>query len=331
MRKLHIYIAILLLLPSYKAKSQDFHLSMYDAAPLFLNPAMTGVVDGSWRIHGQYRNQWKSVNFKPYSTSLLSFDMPYKKWGFGGQIGNYRAGIGNYNVLQGLASMAFTTPLDKKRAHVISFGIQGGISQKSVEYPLHTFNNQYSTANGGSFNNGLPSNENFSGQSFVIPELNAGFLYYYAKQQARINPFLGVSAFNLLTPQESFYEDDNLIPMRFYGHTGVRINITETFFLTPKALYMMQNEFTEWTVALDAGLFLKSSEFYLLAGLTYRNLDAMVITIGARKASYIAKLSYDVNMFSLAPASTGRGGFEISFTYMHQKEDKKTVKICPRL
>ena len=27
----------------------------------------------------------------------------------------------------------------------------------------------------------------------------------------------------------------------------------------------------------------------------------------------------------------GRGGFEISFTYMHQNKDKKTVKICPRL
>jgi type IX secretion system PorP/SprF family membrane protein len=148
--------------------AQDFHLSIYDAAPLYLNPAMTGVVEGSWRVHGQYRTQWKEVNFKPYMTGLISFDMPYKKWGFGGQIVNYRAGIGNYNALQGVVSAAYTLSIDRNKFHNISFGLQGGITQKSVEHQLLTFNNQYTTNGGGTFDNSINNGEGFGGQSFVI-------------------------------------------------------------------------------------------------------------------------------------------------------------------
>ena len=239
--------------------------------------------------------------------------------------------LGNYNVIQGLASIGYSIPLDKKKANIIAFGVQGGFSQKSVEHQLHTFDNQYSTLDGGTFDNSLGNGESFDGQSFVIPELNAGFLYYYAKQQSRINPFIGVSAFNLLTPTESWYGADNKLPMRFYAHAGTRINITEIVYVIPKVLYQRQEEFQEITYACDLGIFLKKSELYLLTGLIYRNKDAAVMTAGLKKANYIAKVSYDVNLSTLSTASTGRGGFEVSFTYMHQNKDKKTVKICPRL
>jgi type IX secretion system PorP/SprF family membrane protein len=311
--------------------AQDFHLSQYDAAPLYLNPAMTGVVDGYWRIHAHYRTQWKAVNFKPYTTALVSFDMPHKRWGFGGQIINYRAGIGNYNALQGLASVAYTLPINRNQTHNISFGLQGGITQKSVEHQLLTFDNQYTTVNGGYFDNSLDNGEGFGAQSFVIPELNFGMLYYFSKQQSRLNPFLGLSGFNLLQPTESFLGADNKLPLRVYAHAGTRINITETFYVIPKVLFMQQQSFSELTLAGDVGYFLKGSETYLLGGMVYRNQDAFIVSLGARKINYILKLAYDINLSTLTEASTGRGGFELSFTYMHQKAEPQNVKICPRL
>jgi hypothetical protein len=105
---------IFLIGSSFWGRSQDAHLSMYDAAPLFLNPALTGVFEGNWRLHAQYRTQWKSVNYKPYNSALISLDLPKGKWGFGGQLMNFRAGIGNYNVVQGAASVAYTHPLTSK-------------------------------------------------------------------------------------------------------------------------------------------------------------------------------------------------------------------------
>lgn len=331
MKKFHTYFILIFCLTGMRSFAQDFHLSMYDAAPLYLNPAMTGVVEGYWRIHGHYRTQWKAVNFKPYTTGLLSFDMPYKKWGFGAQVVNYRAGIGNYNALQFVASCGYTISLDRKKNHNLSFGLQGGLTQKSVEHQLHTFDNQYTTVNGGSFDNTLSNGENFNGQKFIVPELNFGMLYYFSKQQSKLNPFIGVSAFNILQPNETFFADDNTLPLRIYGHTGIRINLTETFYIIPKALYMRQQQFSELTFAGDVGLYLKAAETFLLGGLIYRNKDAAVIYIGARKTNYIAKLSYDINFSSLSDASTGRGGFELSFTYMHQNAQSQNVKICPRL
>jgi type IX secretion system PorP/SprF family membrane protein len=327
-RLLSLFIALSF---GFGVQAQDAHLSMYDAAPLFLNPAMTGVFEGDWRIHGQYRTQWRAVNFKPYSSALISFDKSHKKWGFGAQITNFRAGIGNFNALQGLASVAYTTSLDRSKNHNISFGAQAGVTQKTVEYQLLTFNNQYTTNNGGEFNTSIDPNEQFGGQSLITPVVNAGLLYFFAKQQSRLNPFLGVSAFNLTEPRETFLDFDNRLPIRYYAHTGVRINITETFYVLPKVLYMRQREFQELTLAADASYYLKGSDFYLLGGIVYRNRDAAIVSVGAKMDQFIARVGYDINVSSLSNASNGRGGFEISFTYMHQKDRKKTDKICPRL
>ncbi len=329
MKKIILTLSILLSFSSLRA--QDFHMSMYDAAPIFLNPAMTGLFDGKWRIHGQYRTQWKAVNYKPYNTALVSFDIPKNHWGFGVQVSNFRAGIGNYNELSALGSVAYSIPIDAQKRHNISFGLQGGISQKSIEYQLLTFNNQYTTDNGGGFNNDLPIVENFSGNSILRPVTNAGFLYYYAKQKSKLNPFIGVSAFNLVPAKESFFERDNILYTRFYAHLGVRINITETFYLLPKVLVMNQKNFNEQTEALDLGIYFKGSEFWLLGGIIYRNSDAFIASIGAKKSNFIAKVAYDFNTSSLSPVSSGRGGFEVSFTYMKPTSKPKFEKICPRL
>lgn len=322
---------VFIVMASAFARCQDGHLSMYDAAPLHLNPAMTGVFEGNWRLHAQYRTQWKSVNYKPYNSALLSLDLPKGKWGFGGQILNFRAGIGNYNVLQGLVSAAYTTPIDKQKSHNISFGLQGGLSQKSIEYQLLTYNNQYTTSNGSGFDETISANENFSGQSLIVPVANAGIMYFFAKQETRLNPFVGISAFNLIEPRESFLNAENRLPIRFYGHIGTRINITETIYLLPKILFMKQRKFQEQTYALDVGFYLKSAEIYLIGGLVYRSSDAGIVTLGAKMDNFVAKVSYDINVSSLSTVSSGRGGFELSFTYIRPKNKPQTAKICPRL
>ncbi len=326
-----IIISLLVVASFSKMKAQDVHLSMYDAAPLFLNPAMTGLFDGEWRLHGQYRTQWKAVNYKPYNTSLISFDKPYKKWGFGAQISNLSAGIGNYNVLQGLVSASYSIPIDQYKYHNVSFGVQGGVTQKHVEYQLHTFDNQYTTKDGGGFNTNLTTGEEFNAQRFYLPTVNAGVLYYHAKQQSFLNPFIGISVFNLIKSKETFFDEDNSTYNRYYMHLGTRINFTELFYVLPKMLIMNQGNFNEQTYAADIGYYLKSSDLYLLGGLVYRNADAFIVSLGAKKNNITGKVAYDINSSSLNSASTGRGAFEISITYIKNNKKNKNARICPRL
>jgi len=115
MRTVKKYSIICCLFLVTTIKAQDFHLSLYDAAPLFLNPAMTGLVEGKMRLHAHYRNQWNAIAYKPFTTALVSFDMPKGKWGFGGQVSNMRAGFGNYNVFQALGSVSYAVPIDKNK------------------------------------------------------------------------------------------------------------------------------------------------------------------------------------------------------------------------
>ncbi len=325
-------VLIFILLTSLKSiKGQDFHLSMYDDAPLFLNPSMTGLFDGQWRIHGHYRTQWKAVNFKPYNTALISLDRSYKKWGFGFQVINLTAGIGNYRALQGIGSISYTVPLDFSRYHNLSFGVQGGVTQKSLEYQLHTFDNQYTITNGGGFNTGISNGESSLIQNFYLPTVNAGLMYFHAKQQSILNPFVGISAFNLVKSKESFLNEDNSTLNRYYLHTGVRVNVTELFYVLPKFLIMNQGNFNEQTFALDLGYYMKTSDLHLLAGAVYRNKDAVVFSVGAKKDNITGKVAYDINSSSLNSASTGRGAWEISITYIKKNKKSKNAKICPRL
>jgi type IX secretion system PorP/SprF family membrane protein len=325
------YLTIFCTLLIVTLRAQDFHLSMYDAAPLFLNPAMTGLIDSKVRAHGQFRNQWNAVAYKPYTTALVSVDAPYKKWGFGGQMSNMRAGIGNYNVFQLLGSVAYFIPLDKNKYHNLSLGMQAGFTQKRLDYQVFTFDDQWSSVDGGSFDKSLANNENFNGRSQFQEAVNFGALYYYAKQQSRINPFLGFSAFNLTRPKESFYGSDNRLPMRFFIHTGTRVNVSELLYFTPKILVYSQANIVQQTYALDAGYYFKGEKFYALAGYIYRNKDASIIYAGIKKENYIIKIGYDFNTSSLRTTTKTRGAYEISLTWMGRKTKTEEIKNCPRL
>ncbi|HWY12525.1 MAG TPA: PorP/SprF family type IX secretion system membrane protein [Bacteroidia bacterium] len=330
MKKLAITLAFLTGLTQI-VKSQDFHLSMYDAPPMFLNPAFTGLTDANARVHAQYRNQWNAVTFKPFTTALISADIPKGKWGYGMQIINMRAGIGNYNAFQFLLSTAYSVQLDKNKFHNLSFGLQAGITQKSIREENLTFDEQYNHTNGGFFEGSSNSGENFTRQSQILPQVNAGLVYYYTKQQSRLNPFIGVSGFNLTNSKETFFDQNNHLPLRLNFHVGTRININELLYVIPKILIMKQGKATEQTYAVDGGYYLKGGKLFLLAGYVFRTQDASVASLGFKKENYILKFGYDFNTSSLKTASKTHGAMEIAFTYLVGKEKTNKIKHCPRL
>ena len=311
--------------------AQDFHLSMYETAPLFLNPAMTGLIETKMRAHIQYRNQWNVLMYKPYTTALASFDIPKGKWGFGAQITNMRAGLGNYNVLQLLGSTSYAAYIDAARKHSFSLGLQAGFTQKHLDYPLLTFDSQWTNSSGGSFNTSINSNENFQGRSQFQGALNFGLLYYYGQHQNRFNPFFGFSAFNLTRPKETFFGSDNRLPMRFYFHPGVRVNVSELFYVIPKILIYTQSKIIQETYALDAGYYFRGEKFYALAGFMYRQNDASVLSAGIKKDNIMIKFAYDFNISTLRGLSKSRGAYEISLTWYGKKEKNNEIKNCPRL
>lgn len=332
MKKIYQYLGLGVLLScSSLSFGQDFHLSQYDAAALNFNPAMTGMFKGQWRIHGHYRNQWSAFTTRPYTTGLMAFDMPIGKFAGGIQVGNFRAGAGNYNVFSTLASVAYDFKLDKNNYHHISVGLQGGFFQKSVDFNKLTFHNQYTTNSGGSFDQSINSGEVVSGNSILTHDLNAGFMYFYGRENARVLPFLGGSAFHLTQPEESFFNANNNIPLRWVGNVGAKVNITEKIQVLAKAIYMGQENAREMTYTAHLHYYLQNSNAFLIFGPTFRNKDAAIIEGGLKMKGFIYRMSYDINTSSLKSVSNGRGGVEFSLTYIMSKYDPNPIPSCPRL
>jgi type IX secretion system PorP/SprF family membrane protein len=315
-----------------KTTAQDFHLSLYDAAPLYLNPALAGQFDGKYRVHAQYRTQWSSVSTKPFNSAAISFDMPYKNFAFGAQVLNNRAGAGNYNALGIALNGAYSFAITKNKLHRMSVGIQGGIIQKSVDFDKLFFETQYTTSGGGSFDQTLPTGEDFGSNSFILPDINAGFVYYYGKDQIRINPFVGYSVFHLTQPKETFFNStSNNLPMRHVIHGGAKVNISERIQLMPKAFFMKQENAQEVNYGLVMHYHLKKAGMILILGPTFRSEDAFILEGGVKYGSYEGKISYDFNTSTLNDFSDGKGGFEISLTYIPKIFKPNPIKNCPRI
>ena len=314
------------------ARSQDFHLTHYDAAKIYLNPAMTGMFDGYYRIHANYRNQWSAVATKPFQTAALAFDMPIKRYGVGIQIMDNRAGFGNFNVLQLNLSGAYDLQVDKNNYHHIAFGMEAGVIQKSVDFGRLSWDNQYTNVDGGGFDVSMPSGEAYSDvEKNYLLDISTGALYYYAKETSRINPFVGFSAFHLNQPKETFYGYDNKLPIHYIIHAGARVGINERFQLQPRFLYMWQTNDHEMVIGLQANIFLANSESYLIVGPTYRSKDAAIMEVGLKHGPFTYRMSYDVNTSTLKPATNNRGGIEFSVIYIAKRKTPVVAPNCPRL
>ena len=329
MKKLFSITAVLML--GLNTYAQDFHLTHYDAAKVYLNPAMTGMFDGYYRLHANYRNQWSAVATRPFQTAAIAYDMPIKRYGFGAQVMNNRAGVGNFNVLNVVISGAYDLQLDKNNIHHVAFGMSAGMIQKSVNFEQLTWGNQYSMTAPGGFDQTIPNGELYNNDQDYLLDISAGALYYYAKETARFNPFVGVSAFHLNQPTESMFGMDNKLPMRYVVHAGGRIGITERLTLQPRFLYMRQTNAQEMVYGLLANIYLENSDSYLIVGPSFRSKDAGIMELGLKHGAFTYRISYDVNVSTLKPATNNRGGIEFSLIYVAKRRAPVVAPNCPRL
>ncbi|MCB9223568.1 MAG: PorP/SprF family type IX secretion system membrane protein [Crocinitomicaceae bacterium] len=314
---------------SIEASAQDFHLSQYDAAALNANPGMTGAFKGDYRIHGHFRTQWAAIATRPFTTGLLSFDANKGKWGWGIQAADFRAGTGGYNVVSILPSFAWKFPLGEQKHHFISVGVQAGVFQKSIKISSLNFADEYSPYNGGQFAN--PTQETFGDANQINLDANAGIMYYYSKPGVRVNPFGGFTMYHVNRPTESFLMDKtNKLPFRYQGIVAARVVITNKIAVIPKVLWQYQEKASELTFSALGQFYLESYDLFILGGGTYRNKDAAIAEIGLKYGPWVGRFSYDINTSTLNNATNGRGGTELSVTYIINKPDPNPVPTCPK-
>lgn len=317
--------------------AQDIHFSQFYNAPLLLNPAYTGKINGTFRAGIIYRNQWfgKIDGRTTFSTPMVSFDMPIRlkkgdAFGVGGYVVNDRSSGGLLSRIQVVLSGAYHKGFGDGNRHSLSLGFQAGFNQRKLDRAGMNFSTML--GDNFTFDPSLPSQENF-GQTTTNFDVSTG-LGWSSKVTDKFFFSVGVSAFNLITPYNTFNsnEEDNM--RRITANLSMDIRVAKRFSLLPSVIYQNQAKAQETNVGLSGAIDF-NKDFTLFMGGYYRVKDAVIPYIGADYKGFRLGLSYDVNASSLNRIETTKnvGAIEISLMYIGRYialPDVTSVLYCPR-
>jgi type IX secretion system PorP/SprF family membrane protein len=328
---LPIYILLLLACVNKVRAQIDPHFSQYYAYPLWLNPALTGVIDGDARITANVKDQWASVP-NAYKTAAFSGDFrTSEKVALGFNVLDQSAGTAGYNYLSAYGSFAYQIALSANKYQNLKFGLQAGMINRSFNASKLQLDNQYNSATGG-YDPTIPNSETFSGANTTVFDASAGIFYYNGNPQSNVNLFLGASIAHLAPIKDTTSTDglSGRVPYRYTAHGGLRIRASEFLDITPHAIYILQqkNEIKAAGVNLE---FKFQPDYSFIIGGMYRVNDAAVGNVGFHLGSLMIGVSYDYTTSSFQTAANPQGTYELSLSYVFKHHLSSRGQICPRL
>jgi len=309
----------------------DPHFSQFYAYPLWLNPGMTGAMDGDYRVTALYRSQWSDV-MTPFSTQGFSADVTTNKnLDIGASFLNQTAGDAGYQYLNAYLTLAYSgVRFGKDKTQQLRFGIQGGLLSRRFDRDKFQFGDQWNPVTG--YNPGATTADDITKTSSSVFDLGAGVSYTDGSPDKPVNFFGGVAAFHLTRPQDPFVNASvkKFLPVRYTLHAGARIHVNDQFSVIPNALYLQQGSASEKMLGVFGQL--QANDFTdLLFGVNYRFEDAVAPFAGVAFRNFVVGLSYDVNVSELGKAVSGTNSVEISLTYIGQRSGKPLKYLsCPR-
>lgn len=314
---------------------QDIHFSHMHASPTHLNPAYTGVFNGSLRVILNYKNQWNSIG--KYNTGAIATDFKvismrnrdFFSMGVGFFFDN--AGDLSYRTYYGTVSMAYTKSLSDRRSHGITLGLYAAALNLTYDF---------TKAKGFDFE---PTYGMYKNATFNF-SAGAG-LSWFCQIKRYSNIYAGFAVHHVNMPNISTRENKVKLPMKIVFNMGGIYATKSRHALLPSFMYVVQGKQQEVLTGTFYRLEMNSSwkeqptYFYIGAWVrwfaipkSYKGMDAVVASLRYDVKSWKLTFSYDMNVSRLASASRGRGGPELSIIYTHQSKQKNRNKVlyCPR-
>lgn len=301
---------------SFSAQGQDAHYTQFYHAPLTLNPAMTGHIEGTYRLKLMYRTQWTSISpvGSIYTTPSASFDLNIGKqtarssFGIGAVALNDKT-VSGFTNLTTLVGAAYHWGIEPTETHYLSLGVQAGIIQKRIDLSQLIFGDQF---DGDLFNANEPTNEQFANTSVTNTDMRLGVVWSSYLDNMTLK--IGGAFMHFLEPDETFGELSTL-PSRLVIHGEAKAGLGGRLFAKPHFLYMTQAKASQLNIGTHIG-YVASQDFEAYAGAGFRTGDAMLIMLGGEFKGLQFSFAYDVNTSVLRLASNGVGAYEISVGYV---------------
>lgn len=299
--------------------AQDPTFTQFYANPIYLNPAFAGS-HGCPRFNMNYRNEWPSLSSN-YVTYSASYDSYFK--GISGGLGiiatHDRQGSGTIQTSN--LGLIYSFHLKFSRKFSLLFGAKANWTQKFLDWDKLTFGDMIDERKGFIYNTGDIRNNGSKG----FFDAGAGVVGMSKRF------FFGFAAHHLNMPNESMLDQVSRMPIRYTGHFGADIVIsnrsrfeTKTSIM-PNVIFQYQRGFME----MNIGTYIKHGAFQ--AGVWFRNKDAFILTIGLNTGSMRIGYSYDVTVSKLNNGVSG-GSHEVSFGLNLKCRDKQVrynMNSCP--
>jgi type IX secretion system PorP/SprF family membrane protein len=314
--------------------AQDLHFSQFYHNPLHLNPALTGIYRGDFRVAAQHRSQWTSVPVR-YRTYTASADAKLVRrrnnmLSGGLQIQHDQAGDAGLKWTQMAVLSSVAHILNEKQAVSVGFGM--GFVQRSFDVQGLKFRNQW---NGDVFDPNRSTGENFSRSSGLSPTLSAGFNWHFEQIGSRTRIDAGIGFHHLNRPKVEFRDDPktNRLSSRASASIVSVIQLNEAFDLTFFAGGQKMGLASEIEAGGGVRSVLSSAPGRFTAlqfTLATRLKDALIPALQLEFESWTLGLSYDWNISKFEVATRNRGGFEMAAIYRPIPVPLlPSVKVCP--
>ncbi len=332
-------------------KTQDLNISQTYAAPLLLNPALTGAYNGNFRISALYRDQWSSLVGDPFRSFLISGDsrLSFGKRnktgdhvGAGVLISSDKVNPYDFSTNSITFNGAYHKRLGEGKVNYLSVGIQFGLAQKNFSYENFTFQDQFNGVDDFPFG----TRENLPANNFANFDLSLG-LNYATQLKDNLSLEVGAAAFHLIEPNISFYQDvnnnnttlinENGLKRRMIVHVSSHMISDYTLSFTPRIVFSTQG--THQQLLFGSGVRTVMNDVKEIAlhfgtwGRMTHDIDTyafrdLVAMVGIEFQSVIFGLSYDVSIDDIFTYSAGQHTFEFSIRYTGNYEDEGYY--CPQ-
>jgi type IX secretion system PorP/SprF family membrane protein len=337
MRNFYLFF-ILFLSTSSVLFGQDVHFTNYNAQPLILNPALTGLNGCDWRVGSNFKAQWLGVSQgNTYRTSSVYADFamgkPTKFSNFGGvgiSLVSDQAGDLNYNTNKLDISFAYHIMLNNRGTSSLSMGIQGGFAHRGFDQSRALF--AFDPITGEPI---LSSVENFDADTRFYGDAGAGILYSTSPKK-NSNYFFGLALQHVNQPNISSFninrDQSERMYMKFTLHGGALIPLGDKLGIMPGLMVLKQGPTYQANLsALVKYRFsqIPSNKNAMYFGVMYRVEDAIALIARTDVKAFQIHFSYDLNVSKLTSASRGNGGPEVALIYSGCFNRKNNDRYCP--
>jgi type IX secretion system PorP/SprF family membrane protein len=293
--------------------AQDIHFSQFFETPLLRNPSLAGIFTGDIRLQLVYRDQWGSVT-DGYRTGSLNgeYKLPVGKADdfitVGGQVLFDRAGTAALTQTSVLPVLNYHKSLSTEHNRYLSLGFMGGVVNRSFDRSKVITDDP----------NGEPSVT----PNYTYLDGSVGLSYNSnLSKNPEDNFYLGVAYHHFTKPKNSFFRDPSIkLNPKWTGSAGFRFGVTEYAYVSILADYSIQEDYKETVFGelygLKIGPEIENPKYTIHAGAFIRWSDALIPVVKLDYAPFSFAFSYDVNISKLKPYSYGRGGYELSLSYI---------------